>query len=178
MKTSRCYWAPKGLSVLFQMLVLTSLGGVFSTALGVTNPPVLVSNSLNTRAVAYESVTMQPEPFAPTATIPFGVDNRTRVAIFAMNLDLLAGEAVSAFRADAEDSAHIRYPLNVEYVGQVPGFGGIYMVVVRLNDAMGDLGDVLVRLNLHGASTNRVRIAVGHVGGGPADDAGAVPTPA
>jgi uncharacterized protein (DUF1800 family) len=113
---------------------------------------------------------MAPEPFSPTATITFGTDNRTRVAIFAMNLDLLAGEGTNAFSSDAEDSTHTRYPLTVEYVGQVPGFGGIYMVVVRLNDAMGDLGDVLVRLNLHGVSTNRVRIAIGHVGGGPAVD--------
>jgi uncharacterized protein (DUF1800 family) len=121
---------------------------------------------------------MAPEPFSPTAVIPFGTDNRTRVAIFAMNLDFLSGEGVNALSADAEDAAHLRYPLNVEYVGAVPGFGGIFMVIVRLNDAMGDLGDVLVRLNLHGVSTNRVRIAVGHVGGGPADDQGAAPTPA
>jgi hypothetical protein len=52
------------------------------------------------------------------------------------------------------------------------------MVVVRLNDSMGDLGDVLIRLNLHGVASNRVRVGIGHVGGGPADDTGAGPTPA
>ena len=95
-----------------------------------------------------------------------------------MNLELLAGEGSSAFSADAEDAAHSHYPLTVEYVGQVPGFEGITMIVVRLNDAMTDLGDVLLRLNLHGMSSNRVRVGVGHLGGGPTDDVGAVPTPA
>jgi uncharacterized protein (DUF1800 family) len=113
---------------------------------------------------------MKPEPFQPTASVNFSPDTRTRIAIFAMGLDLLAGEGVSAFTADAEDSTHTRYPLTVEYVGQVPGFTGITMVILRLNDAMGDLGDVLLRLNLHGGSSNRVRVAIGHVGGGPADD--------
>jgi len=111
--------------------------------------------------------------------MPMSGDNRTRVEIFAMNLDVLAGEDVKAFSAEAQDAAGARYPLTVEYVGQVPAFEGIYMVVVRLDDAMsGSLGDVLIRLNLHGASSNRVRIAIGTIGGGPADDPGAVPTPA
>jgi hypothetical protein len=116
-----------------------------------------------------------------------------------MNLELVSGEAstvgnilvanAKAFSSDAEDAAHNHYPLTVEYVAQVPPeldaqgnvkteFRGVWMIVVRLNDSMGDLGDVLVRLNLHGVSSNRVRIAVGHVGGGPADDTGSVPTPA
>jgi hypothetical protein len=43
---------------------------------------------------------------------------------------------------------------------------------------MSDPGDVLLRLNLHGISSNRVRVGVGHVGGGPADDPGVVATPA
>ena len=41
-----------------------------------------------------------------------------------------------------------------------------------------DLGDVLIRLNLHGMSSNRVRIGIGHIGGGPPDDNPGVGTPA
>jgi uncharacterized protein (DUF1800 family) len=37
---------------------------------------------------------------------------------------------------------------------------------------------VLVRLNLHGMGSNRVRVAIGQISGGPADDPGAVGTPA
>ena len=178
MKASSSIRFLRSLVCLFQLGLLIVVGGLLRSAAAATNPPTLISTSVSTRAVAYESVTMAPEPFSPTAVIPFGTDNRTRVAIFAMNLEFLSGEGVNALSADAEDAAHLRYPLNVEYVGSVPGFAGIFMVIVRLNDAMGDLGDVLVRLNLHGVATNRVRIAVGHVGGGPADDQGALPTPA
>lgn len=140
--------------------------------------PVLLSESTSTRAIALESVSMRNEPFSLNASVPYSADQRTRVEFFVMNLNLLAGEGANALTADAEDAAHNRYPLSVEYVGQVPGFEGIYMIVVRLNDSLGDVGDVLVRLNLHGVASNRVRVGIGHVGGGPANDNGAVPTPA
>ena len=96
-----------------------------------------------------------------------------------MNLDLLAGEGANGLTADAEDAAHVHYPLKVEYVGQVPNFEGIYMVVLRLNDSMtSNLGDVLIRLNLHGMGSNRVRVGIGQVGGGPPDDNPGEGTPA
>lgn len=152
--------------------------GSLSAARGAPSGPLVFSNSTSTRAIALESVTMRPEPFPLTASVKFSNDTRTRIALFGMNFDLLAGEGANALSADAEDAAHNHYPMNVEYIGPVPGFEGIFMVIVRLNDAMGDLGDVLIRLNLHGMSSNRVRVGIGHVGGGPADDPGAAPTPA
>ena len=151
----------------------------FITATAATNKkPVLISQATNTRAVAYESVTMKAEPFSPTATVAFSSDTRTRICIFAMDLELLPGEGANAFTSDVQDASGKIYPLRVEFVGQVPNFPGITMIVVRLNDDLGDVGDVLLRLNLHGVSSNRVRVAIGHSGGGPADDAGAVATPA
>ena len=74
-----------------------------------------------------------------------------------MNLDLLGAyglssstESTSAFTADAQDAAGKVYPLRIEHMGQVPGFPGITMIIVRLADDMGDVGDVLLGLNLHG----------------------------
>jgi len=95
-----------------------------------------------------------------------------------MDLELLPGEGANAFTSDVQDSTGKIYPLKVEFVGPVPNFPGITMIVVRLADDLGDVGDVLIRLNLHGMSSNRVRVAIGHSGGGPSDDAGAVATPA
>jgi uncharacterized protein GlcG (DUF336 family) len=40
-----------------------------------------------------------------------------------------------------------------------------------------DAGDVLIGINYHGSQSNRVRVGIGHIGGGPPDDAGAIPTP-
>src|SRR6266705_3354570 len=124
--------------------------------------PLLFSDSASMRAIALESVTLRAEPFPQTSSVKFNLnDTRTRITLFCMNLDLLAGEGANALTADAEDAAHNHYSLNVEYVGQVPplvdsngnitsDFRGIYMVIVRLNDLMPtELGDVLIRLNLN-----------------------------
>lgn len=175
MKTSFPCCAAKGFIVSFVLLLSCGL----STSKAATNKkPILISQATTTRAVAFESVTMKAEPFSPTATIAFGSDTRTRVCIFAMDLELLAGEGANAFSSDAQDGNGKIYLLKVEYAGRVPDFPGITMIVVRLADDLGDVGDVLLRLNLHGMSSNRVRIAIGHSGGGPADDPGTVPTPA
>jgi uncharacterized protein (DUF1800 family) len=159
------------------MLMYSSLA-ILVQAVPAADSPVLISQATSTRAIALESVTMKGEPFPLTASVPYSADTRTRIELFVMNLNMLAGEGLNALTADAEDAAHNRYPLTVEYVGQVPSFEGISMIVLRLNDGMGDVGDVLVRVNLHGVASNRVRVGIGHIGGGPADDTGAVPTPA
>lgn len=140
--------------------------------------PKLISVATSTRAVALESVTLRAEPFPLTSSAQFSPDTRTRICIFAMDLQLLPGEGMSAFTADVQDAAGKLYLLRIEHMGQVPNFPGITMFIVRLADELGDVGDVLLRLNLHGLGSNRVRMAIGHVGGGPADDAGAVATPA
>src|SRR5688500_11101322 len=140
--------------------------------------PILISQATSTRAIAFESVTMKAEPFALTSSWNYAADNRTRIAIFAMDLELLPGEGANAFSSDMQDGNGKIYPLRVEYAGQVPNFPGITMIIVRLADDLGDVGDVLLRLNLHGMASNRVRVAIGHSGGGPADDAGSVATPA
>jgi uncharacterized protein (DUF1800 family) len=141
-------------------------------------PPKLISDTGSTRAVAFESAIFKAEPFPLTATVPFSTDTRTRICIFAMDLELLPGEGANAFTADVQDASGKLYPLRIEFMGQVPGFPGITMFIVRLADEIGDVGDVLLRLNLHGMASNRVRMGIGHVGGGPADDFGAVATPA
>ncbi len=162
-------------------LAVISCGATAPALAASSISPMLISVSAgSTRAVALESVSMTSEPFSLSAEANFSPnDPRTRITLFVMNLDLLAGETLNSLTADAEDGAHVHYPLKVEYVGQVPNFEGIYMVVMRLNDLMpGNLGDVLIRLNLHGMGSNRVRVAIGQIGGGPADDPGAVGTPA
>ena len=163
-------------STSFALLIIVA-GGVAAEAANL-KPPKLISDTASTRAIAFESVIFKGEPFPLTATVPFSTDTRTRICIFAMDLELLPGEAANAFTADVQDAGGKLYPLRIEFMGQVPGFPGITMFIVRLADDIGDVGDVLLRMNLHGMASNRVRMGIGHVGGGPADDVGAVPTPA
>jgi uncharacterized protein GlcG (DUF336 family) len=79
--------------------------------------------------------------------------------------------------ASAEDGAHNLYVLPVEYVGRVAGQEWMTSIIVRLSDTMSEVGDVLIGISYRGVASNRVRLAIGHVGGGPPDDQGAVPTP-
>jgi hypothetical protein len=134
------------------------------------NTPVLLSKTNSTRAIAVESSTLLAEPFPVMAPIAYAQDNRTRVTLFASSLTLFPGETAANVSATAEDGNHIQYPLTVEYVGSVPNLSGVTSVVVRLNDNLGDVGDVLVGITVHGLSSNRVRIGIGHIGGGPPDD--------
>jgi hypothetical protein len=140
--------------------------------------PVLLTKADSTRGIAVESTTLLAEPFPVTAPVPFNPDTRTRVTLFATNLSLLPGETAANVIASAEDSNHIQYPLAVEYVGSVPSLSGVTAVTVRLHDTLGDVGDVLVGITAHGSISNRVRIGIGHIGGGPPDDAPVTqPTP-
>ncbi len=166
------------LARFFYMCALAAFigGNTYRALAQVSNTsPVLLTDAASTRAIAFDSATWRAEPFPLVSPIRWGADERTRVMLFAMNLELLSGEGANALTVDAEDSARRRYPLKVEFVGQVPDQPWLYAVVVRLHDEMGDPGDVLIRINLHGMSSNRARIAVGHRGGGPPDDSGAVP---
>ena len=138
---------------------------------------MLLSEETTTRAISLESVTRVPEPFPLDSPVKWGADGRTRVEVYAMNLALQPGEGASAVTAGAEDASGPRYELRAEFVGPVPGFEWMTAVVLRLSDDLADVGDVLVRVSYHGMTSNRVRLGIGHVGGGPPDDPGAVPTP-
>ena len=139
--------------------------------------PTLISHADSTRAIAFESVTRQREPFTTAVQVRFGSDSATRIMLFAMNLQLQAGETASAVTADAEDATRTIYPLTVEHVGSVPDQPWASSLVVRLPATLPHAGDVLVRIKYRGVESNRVRVGIGHVGDGPPDDTGAVPTP-
>jgi len=172
-------------SSLFALLAIF-LGAYSQTFAATLKAPTLISQSINTRAVAFESVTFRAEPFPLTSTVAFSPDNRTRICVFAMGVQLLTGEGVNAFTADVQDASGKLYPMQVEFMGLVPdvagppqvSMAGLTMFIVRLPDDIGDVGDVLLRINSHGLASNRVRVAIGHSGGGPSDDPGAVATPA
>jgi uncharacterized protein GlcG (DUF336 family) len=142
-----------------------------------TTRPTLISHADSTRAIAFESVTRQREPFNTTVEVKFGTDSATRIMLFATNLNLQPGETASDVTADAEDATRNIYPLTVEHVGSVPDQLWASSMVVRLPQNLPQTGDVLVRIKYRGTESNRVRVGIGHVGDGPPDDPGAVPTP-
>lgn len=124
--------------------------------------PLLIAEEGTGAAVAVEPVTRARDPFPVTQAPAFSADARTRVMLFAQNVQLLPGETVNALTATAEDAAHNVYPLTVERVDSVPGFDWMSAVVVRLSDQMSNsTGEVLVGITLRGVASNRVRFRVG-----------------
>jgi uncharacterized protein (TIGR03437 family) len=80
--------------------------------------------------------------------------------LFAFGLELMPGEGLSVVTAQAEDVGLRVHPLQVEYVGKVPGFDWLTQVDIRLPDDLLNAGDVLVSVSLRGATSNKVIIGV------------------
>ena len=161
----------------FALCALAFLSQPNSVSRAQATRPILISEADSTRAVAVESVTRLREPFARVARHSISsADRRTRIQLFVLNLE--RGADATGITADAEDGAHRIYPLAVEHVAVVPGQEWMHSITLRLHEEMGDIGDVLVRVRYGNAASNRVRVGIGHVGGGLPDDAGATPTAA
>jgi hypothetical protein len=154
---------PRNVAALFCLLLCAgALPARFASAQTPGAAPLLIAEEGTDIAVAVEPVTRARDPFPVSQTITFSADPRTRVMLFAQNVELLPGETASALTASAEDAAHNVYPLTVERVDRVPGFDWMSSVVVRLSDQMtSSTGEVLVGVMLRGRASNRVRFRVG-----------------
>jgi hypothetical protein len=139
--------------------------------------PVLISMANTTRGLVLDSVLGLTEPFHLKYDLPWSSDTRTRLVLFTTNFALQPGETLSAITADAEDASNRVYPLKVEYFEKVAEVPWLNRVVVRLDDQLGAVGDVLIRISYRGIPSNRVRVGIGKLGGGPPDDPGSFPTP-
>jgi uncharacterized protein (TIGR03437 family) len=122
-------------------------------------PPTLLTEANTNRALALDSIMLVRDPFPLTHPLNFSPDQRTRITLFALGLQLLPGEDLSVVTAQAEDSAHQVYPLAVEYVGKVSSFDWFSQVNLRLPDGLSP-GDVLVSVSLRGAMSNKVIVGI------------------
>ena len=121
--------------------------------------PMLISESNSDLAIALDSVWLLRDPFSLTNPVAnFSADQRTRISLFGMNMDLLPGEDSSAVTVRAEDAQSVIYPATVEFVGKVPGFDLFTQVVVKLPDSLPTGQSVLFSATLRGKTTNKVRV--------------------
>jgi hypothetical protein len=147
----------------YRCVVTNSFGAATSNEATLTvqpPPPVLLTEANSNLAIALDSVTMFRDPFPLTNPFNFSSDGRTRVSFFALNLDLLPGETVSAITARAEDSMLNIYPMTVEFVGSVPAVPGVSEVTILLPGNLPPGQDVLVSITLHDQTSNKVRIRI------------------
>jgi hypothetical protein len=113
------------------------------------------------RAAALDSVSLLSEPLAVVSDQNFfSPDRRTRINLFAYNLELGAGEDATAITAEAQDSQLRIYNLPVEAVNRVPNFEWITQVTAKLPDELKGAGEVLLSVKLHSLSSNKLPIAI------------------
>lgn len=122
--------------------------------------PILLGRQSPQRAIALDSVTMTSETFTIKNTNNFSVDERTRISLYAVNVELAAGEPLSVIQAQAENSLGQVFPLTVEYFGAVPNFPWLKQVIVKLPDEIADKVEVRISLKVHGLTGNKVLIKV------------------
>jgi len=150
-------------SAKFRCVVSNSFGTATSNEATLTvqpSPPIIQIEENTDSAIAFDSVTMFRDPFPLTNLFNFSSDNRTRIVLFAANLDLLPSEDSSAVTARAEDAQLNVYPMTIEFVGKVPNFEWLTQVIVRLPDNLPTGQDVLVSITLHGQTSNKVRLRI------------------
>ncbi|MEJ7617988.1 MAG: hypothetical protein WKF30_13730 [Pyrinomonadaceae bacterium] len=101
------------------------------------------------------------EPFSVANNLNFSADQRTRVALYALNFSLLPGENfASAITCQLEDAQGRTFSAPIEYVDAVPYFWWLTQVIVRLPDEAAGRGELGVRLNLRGELSNKTMISV------------------
>lgn len=122
--------------------------------------PVLITQGSTNRAIALHSTLFTDEPFTVRTPINLGSDSRTRIMLFATNLDFLAGETISSITIRGTDSRGNTYDLPVEQVLKVPNTTWLSAIFVRLPDDSTISGDLVINLGMRGGVSNAVRVAI------------------
>ena len=118
----------------------------------------MLATELNSqRAVALDTVLSMRDPFPLTNEHYFGTDKRTRVSLFATNLELKPGLVITAQSVDPQQITH---QLQVEFVGGLPTFAGFTQIVVKLPDGIVTAGDLQITITVRGKTSNVVLVGV------------------
>jgi hypothetical protein len=119
--------------------------------------PVLATEENSQRAIALDTVVFLRDPFPITNEHYFDVDKRTRVSLFATNIELKQGLVITA---QGIDSQQVTHQLQLEFVGGLPTFLGFTQIVVKLPDGIAIAGDLRVTITVRGKTSNVALIGV------------------
>ena len=137
-----------------------SFVGTTTTTPPAGQKPILLTQETLLHGLALDSVTLVSEPFAVVGSHNFSTDQRTRVSLFAVNVELGPGETTSVITAQAEDSLSQVFPLTVEYFGAVPNSSWLKQVIVKLPDEISNSVEVRVSITVRGTTSNKVIVKV------------------
>jgi hypothetical protein len=119
--------------------------------------PILLTREDSQKALALDSVTFTSEPFSVITERNFSADQRTRLILFAVNIELGTGETAAVIQAQAEDGGQT-FPLTIENFGAVPNFTWLKQIVVKLPTEVANSSEIHVSLKLRGTQGNTVTV--------------------
>ena len=123
--------------------------------------PELIMSEGTSLAVALDSVSFIAQPFSLFNSLGFSNDGFMRVIIFATNLEPVSSPSqVSVVAKDDEDQTH---PLQVEFVGEVPGQSWLKQLNIKV--PADSLSGKCVQLTLTVAevNSNQGRVCIGRI---------------
>ena len=97
------------------------------------------------------------EPFALTSPFNTTEDQRTRVMLFAFNIDPGTSSTLSVMAVSTQG---VTYQLLIEYVGKVQGLDSITSLIVILPQDASLHGDLSISLTVAGIRSNEVLFAI------------------
>jgi beta-glucanase (GH16 family) len=125
-----------------------------------SNGPLLLTDEGSNRALALDSVTFQRDPFSVNGRYNLSSDHRTRLMLLSANLDLQPGDGPAIVAAQADDGNGHLYPLTVEWIGRLPNFDWITVVIAKLPDELANSNQALISITAHNQSSNAVSVSL------------------
>lgn len=148
-------------TTVFPQQMLVDYVRVYQRATPAAGPLLLVEEDSN-RALALDSVTFRRDPFSLTNSHNFSQDQRTRLMLLSANLDLEPGDGPGIVAAQSDDGSGHTYPLTVEWVGRLPNFDWITVVIAKLPDELANANQAFVTISARNQSSNTVLVALSH----------------
>ena len=121
------------------------------------NAHFLVAEEFSNRVIAFDSVTMVGGPFPVNSPYNLSTDKRTRLILFARDMDSTSAPTVTAQLVDYNN---VVYSLTVESVGTVPLYNWLTRVVVKLPDGLAGGRDALISISVNGVESNKAILSI------------------
>jgi hypothetical protein len=120
---------------------------------------VLFTDEGANRALALDSVTFKRDPFQlEFLQLQFGSYHQADALI--RQSGSAAGDGPSIVTAQADDGKGHTYPLTVEWVGRLPSFDWITVVIAKLPDDLIGADQALISVTAHNQSSNQVSVSI------------------
>ena len=122
-------------------------------------PPFLLTEDETLSAFTLNALTRTRNPFTVTTNFNFGADNRTRLILLLVDLDLSSGEQLSTtISATIANSLGQQFPLAVEDLRKGSGMGWLTQLTARLPPELANSGDVTITVTARGQVSNQAKL--------------------